>query len=92
MTTVVVASNGFVDGPAQALRDFLVDRDQTVVTVLHPLAASDGSTHTVTRVEHGRTVAERRVHVPLRPPASYAIDPFVPLRTRPIPLEACIAA
>ena len=80
MTTVVVASNGYVDGPAQALRDFLVDRDQTVVTVLHPLATSDGTTHTVTRFEHGRTVAERRLRVPLRPPASYAIDPFVPLR------------
>ncbi|MGE5691558.1 MAG: glycosyltransferase [Pseudomonadota bacterium] len=80
MTRAVVASNGYVDGPAQALRDFLVGRGHAVTTVFHPLAVEDGTAHTLTRYEDGHVVEQRRVRVPLRPPASYAVDPLVPLR------------
>ena len=30
-------SNGFAEGPAQALRDFLLAREASVVTIFHPL-------------------------------------------------------
>ena len=74
-----IVSNGFADGPAQALRDYLVARGADVVTVFHPLTQEQGSTHAITRYAGGRRVADRRVRLPLRPPASFALDPFVPL-------------
>jgi glycosyltransferase involved in cell wall biosynthesis len=77
--TVAIVSNGFADGPAQALRDYLVARDAGVVTVLHPLTREQGTTHVITRYAGGKRVGERHVRLPLRPPASFAIDPFVPL-------------
>jgi glycosyltransferase involved in cell wall biosynthesis len=77
--TVAIVSNGFADGPAQALRDYLVERDADVVTVLHPLTREQGTTHVITRYNGGKRVGERHVRLPLRPPASFAIDPFVPL-------------
>jgi glycosyltransferase involved in cell wall biosynthesis len=77
---IVLASNGFVDSPAQALRDYLVTHDRAVVTVFHPLAAEDGTEHVLTRYERGAAVEERRRRIPLRPPLSYAVDPLVPLR------------
>jgi glycosyltransferase involved in cell wall biosynthesis len=76
---VAIVSNGFADGPAQALRDYLVAREADVVTAFHPLTPEQGTTHLVTRYSGGERVAERRVRLPLRPPASFALDPFVPL-------------
>jgi glycosyltransferase involved in cell wall biosynthesis len=76
----VIVANGFADGPAQALRDYLVGRDADVVTILHPLASEQGTKHVVTRQRSGREVERRTLNVPLRPPLSFGIDPFVPLR------------
>jgi glycosyltransferase involved in cell wall biosynthesis len=75
-----IAANGLrSDGPAEALRDYLVARGAVVVTIAHPLSHYDGGRHTITRYENGKRVDERTVRLPLRPPASYVLDPFVPL-------------
>jgi glycosyltransferase involved in cell wall biosynthesis len=74
-----LASNGFADGPAQALRDFLVARGADVTTVFHPLTPEQGAAHRVARYTRGAEVEARSVQLPLRPPFSFALDPFVPL-------------
>jgi glycosyltransferase involved in cell wall biosynthesis len=77
----VIAANGSGDGPAQALREFLVGRRGDVVTITHPLLAEHGRRHLVTEYEDGRAMRTRSHWTPLRPVASYALDPFVPVRT-----------
>jgi len=77
--TFAIVSNGFADGPAQALRDYLVARGNDVVTVFHPLTPEQGATHRITTYAAGARNSERTVKLPLRPPASFLLDPFVPL-------------
>jgi hypothetical protein len=77
--TVAIVSNGFADGPAQALRDYLVARDVCVLTIFHPLTPEQGTRHRITVYDDGAQVKERSVRLPLKPPASFALDPFVPL-------------
>ena len=79
-SSFAIVSNGFADGPAQALRDFLVERGARVVMAAHPLLADQGRRHVVTEYESGRRIRGRARWTPLRAPASYALDPFVPLR------------
>jgi len=74
-----IVANGFAEGPAEALRDFLVARGADVLVVAHPLTAEHGGTHVVTRYRDGGVAARRAVDLRLRPPASYALDPLVPL-------------
>src|SRR6266540_2438607 len=78
-STFAIVANGFADGPAQALRDYLIARGATVVTVLHPLTPENGSGHVVATYAGGRQVDERTVRLPLRPPLSFVLDPFIPL-------------
>jgi len=75
----VIAANGSGDGPAQALRDYLVERGADVVTITHPLLAEHGRKHLVTEFANGRAVKTRGHWTPFRPVASYAIDPIVPI-------------
>ena len=82
--TVAIVSNGFADGPAQALRDYLVARGGRVVTIFHPLTPEQGRGHRVATYAGGAQVSERSVRLPLRPPASFALDPFVPLLPRQV--------
>ena len=77
--TVAIVSNGFADGPAQALRDYLVARGTSVVTIFHPLTPEQGTHHRVATYADGEQVEERIVRLPLRPPTSFVLDPFVPL-------------
>jgi glycosyltransferase involved in cell wall biosynthesis len=77
--TIAIVANGFADGPAQALRDYLVADGTEVCTIFHPLTAEQGRTHLITRYAGGERLGERRVPLPLRPPASFALDAFVPL-------------
>jgi glycosyltransferase involved in cell wall biosynthesis len=77
--TIAIVANGFADGPAQALRDYLVAREAEVFAVFHPLSPDQGRTHVITRYARGERVSERRVRLPLRPPASFALDGLVPL-------------
>jgi glycosyltransferase involved in cell wall biosynthesis len=74
-----IVANGFAEGPAQALRDYLVARNADVLTIFHPLTPEQGTRHVVTRYTSGRRVGERSTRLPLRPPLSFALDPFVPL-------------
>jgi glycosyltransferase involved in cell wall biosynthesis len=77
--TVAVVCNGFADGPAQALRDYLVARGSRVVAIFHPLTPEQGTRHRIAVYADGAQVKERSVLLPLRPPASFVLDPFVPL-------------
>src|SRR3954447_12743779 len=74
LMTIAIVANGFADGPAQALRDYLVAEGSEVCTVFHPLTAEQGRAHVITRYAGGERVRERRVRLPLRPPASFALD------------------
>jgi len=77
--SVAIVANGFADGPAQALRDYLVGRGTNVVTIFHPLTPEQGTHHRVATYTGGALVRERRVRAPAKPPLSFALDPFVPL-------------
>jgi glycosyltransferase involved in cell wall biosynthesis len=79
-SSFAVVANGFADGPAQALRDYLVVRAARVVAVFHPLTREQGGTHVVREYTGGRRVRTRSISLPLRTPLSFASDPFVPLR------------
>ena len=79
-----IVANGFADGPAQALRDYLRARGAHVFVVSHPLAPEDGTRHVVTTYAGEELVARRTVGSPLRPPSSFVLDPFVPLRFPPV--------
>jgi glycosyltransferase involved in cell wall biosynthesis len=74
-----IAANGFAEGPAEALRDYLVAHHAEVVTIFHPLTPEHGSRHVIARYANGRQVDERHLELRLRPPRSYALDPLVPL-------------
>jgi glycosyltransferase involved in cell wall biosynthesis len=79
-STLAIVSNGYVDGPAQALRDHLVSSGaRRVTTVLHPLGAEDGGVHEVAVFERGRAGSVRRARLPSRPPLTYPLDLLVPL-------------
>jgi glycosyltransferase involved in cell wall biosynthesis len=75
---VAIVSNGFADGPAQALRDYLVAKGIEVHTFFHPLTAEQGTAHVITTYAGGQRLGERRIRLALRPPASFALDPLVP--------------
>lgn len=75
-----IVANGFADGPAQALRDYLVGRGAEVVTVLHPLTREQGTAHRVTTYAEGGPIRARSIDLRLHPPLSFAADPLVPLR------------
>jgi glycosyltransferase involved in cell wall biosynthesis len=77
-SSFAIVANGFADGPAQALRDYLVEREARVVMVAHPLLPEQGRRHVVTTFEHGHEVGVRTRWTPLRPPASFALDPLIP--------------
>ncbi|CAB4831855.1 MAG: glycosyltransferase [Actinobacteria bacterium] len=76
----VIAANGYADGPAQPLQRYLVDQGaRRVITIAHPLVPEGPTEHRITDARDGRerrTVRDLRLH----PPASFALDPFVPLR------------
>jgi glycosyltransferase involved in cell wall biosynthesis len=83
--TFAIASNGFADSPAQALRDYLVARGAARLTmILHPLVPEDGSRHEILEWRQGQPVRRRRIKLPSRPPLTYPFDVFVP----PIPPRA----
>jgi len=83
-SSFAIVANGHADGPAQALRDYLVERAARIVMVTHPLLPEHGRRHVVTTFENRGEVRVRTRWTPLRPPASYAIDPLVPLVHPPV--------
>jgi glycosyltransferase involved in cell wall biosynthesis len=78
-SSFAIVANGEADGPAQALRDYLVERGACVEMVTHPLLPEHGKRHVTTRFDHGRKVRVRTRWTPFRPPVSYALDPLIPL-------------
>jgi glycosyltransferase involved in cell wall biosynthesis len=76
--SVAIVANGFADGPAQALRDYLVGRGSSVVTIFHPLTPEQGTDHRIATYAGGELVRERSVRVPVKPPLSFALDGLVP--------------
>jgi glycosyltransferase involved in cell wall biosynthesis len=78
-SSFAIVWNGFADGAAQALRDWLVARRaRYVVTITHPLIPEDRPAHDVREWVNGELVRERRVRLPSRPPLTYPLDLFVP--------------
>ncbi len=78
-STFAIVANGFADGPAQALREYLVSSGaRRVVTVLHPLGPEDGRHHLLLDEGAERERVERRVALPSRPPWTYPLDLVVP--------------
>jgi glycosyltransferase involved in cell wall biosynthesis len=75
-----IVANGFGDGPAETLREHLVRRGRRVVAVSHPLTPEQGTRHVVATYAEGEPTSTRTYRLPLRPPASFAADPFIPLR------------
>jgi glycosyltransferase involved in cell wall biosynthesis len=85
--TFAIVSNGFADGAAQALRDWLVARRVShVTTITHPLLTEDPAVHEVREWRHGELVRERRLRLPSRPPLTYPLDLLVP--PWPAPVDA----
>jgi glycosyltransferase involved in cell wall biosynthesis len=79
-STFAIVSNGYADGAAQALRDFLVSRRvPRLTTIRHPLIAEDTPEHEVREWRRGELVRERRVRLPSRPPLTYPLDLLVPV-------------
>ena len=81
-SSFAVVANGFAEGPAQALRDYLLARGaRRILVVFHPLLPEGDTRHLIEVHEHGRISEEKRVRLPFRPPATYPLDLLVPLRT-----------
>jgi glycosyltransferase involved in cell wall biosynthesis len=79
-STFTVVWNGASDEPpASGVWQFLVEHGaKSVTTVHHPLARDDGPWHRITVYEPGREPQRKSVRLTSRPPATYALDPFVP--------------
>lgn len=78
-STFAIATNGLVDGPAQALREHLVrEGARRVVTMAHPLLREGDTRHEIRVDEPGREPRVRRVALPFRPPYTYPLDLLVP--------------
>jgi glycosyltransferase involved in cell wall biosynthesis len=56
-----------------------VAKGDTVQTVFHPLTREQGNTHVIATYADGAPVGERRIPLGLSPPASFVLDPFVPV-------------
>jgi len=73
--TIRIESSGFADGPAQALRDYLLMHGVgELVMVQHPLTPEGPSDHIVTTWKDGRIAGRRRIRLPHRPPVTYPLD------------------
>ena len=83
-TSFAIVANGYGDGPAQALRDYLVERDAGVLEIVHPLTREQEAKHSVAQYEARRLKRRKSISIPVRPPLSFALDPFVPLRIPPV--------
>jgi glycosyltransferase involved in cell wall biosynthesis len=80
-SSFVIATNGTVDGPAQALRDYLLSMEPRLLTcVHHPLLPDEPAHHTVTTYENGVLQRDRTISLVSRPPATYPLDLLAPLR------------
>ncbi len=78
-STFVIVTNGFNDGPAQALREYLLERNARRITFInHPLTREDPSRHVVTTQSNHDTTAVKSYRLPNLVPYTFALDPLVP--------------
>lgn len=66
--------------PASALCEYLAPRAAALWTVAHPLNREDPPEHAVEHWRGGAWSGRRALRRPSRPPLSFALDPFTPLR------------
>lgn len=79
--TFTIVTNGFADGPAQPLRDYLLERKaKKLIMVNHPLVGEGSNKHLVTVYEKGKKKSQKKYGLPNKPPYTFAFDPFVPLK------------
>ena len=82
-STFTIEANGFADGPAQPFRDYLLEHGaKKIVFINHPLVAEGGNRHVVTTYENKKST-EKVYKLPNKPPYTFALDPFVPLKSQP---------
>jgi glycosyltransferase involved in cell wall biosynthesis len=80
-STFTIVTNGFADGPAQPLRDYLLARNaQKLIMINHPLVREGSNKHLVTTYEKGKVTSQKKYSLPNRPPYTFILDPFAPLR------------
>lgn len=76
---VVLASNGFADGNAEAMAEFLIaSKIEMLCIVKHPLEAKADAFHQIQVFEYGKLSKTRRWALPCRPPLTYIFDLMVP--------------
>jgi glycosyltransferase involved in cell wall biosynthesis len=79
-SSFALVANGFADGPAQAMRDYLVSQQAgRVIAVNHPLSAEEGNAHRLSEWVNGRLTRTRSIRLPSRPPLTYPLDILAPL-------------
>lgn len=80
-STFTIVTNGFADGPAQPLRDYLLaQKAKKLVMINHPLLSEGNNKHLVTTYEKGKVTGQKKYSLPNRPPYTFILDPFAPLR------------
>jgi glycosyltransferase involved in cell wall biosynthesis len=77
---LLVANGSPNSPPASGVRDYLADHARRLVAVWHPLNPEDPPVHRLQEWREGRAVAERTIHLPSKPPATYLLDAVAPLR------------
>jgi glycosyltransferase involved in cell wall biosynthesis len=79
-----IVTNGFADGPAQPLRDYLLlNKAKKLIMINHPLVAEGSNKHIVTIYEKGKQVSQKKYPAPNKPPYTFVLDPLLPLRVPP---------
>ena len=77
----VIDASGYAEGPSQALREFLLRHGAaSVVELTHPLVAEGPGRHQVICWSQAGVESKRVRTLPNRPPLTFALDPFVPMR------------
>jgi glycosyltransferase involved in cell wall biosynthesis len=77
-SSFALVTNGFADGPMQALRDYLIQRRAGhLVTLSHPLSPEEGGRHLLQEWVGGEPGRSSKVELPSLPPLTYPLDLLV---------------
>lgn len=76
---VVIVSNGYADGPSQALRDYLIKEKTDLVLIVHPLVPESNLGHIAEKFVGGKSIRTKTRRMPHKPPLTYLFDFFYPL-------------
>ena len=76
---VVLASNGYADGNAEAIAQYLISRKVEMLCVVkHPLERNPKPFHQIEIYRHGELAETKRWTPPCKPPLTYIFDMFYP--------------